>query len=297
MLDIIITVISITIIICIWVILYDSNRFVISKYSFQDSRICQKTRIVVLADLHNKRYGKENERLVEAIRACQPDLIMVAGDIPTAKPGEKLDVAIHLLEKLVGEYPVYYGNGNHEHRMKLYQETYGDMAERYEEALKRLKVNLLVNAHVKLAERGITIYGAEIDKLYYKRFKIQHMDSDYVKSILGQADSDTYHILLAHNPDYFPQYAAWGADLVLAGHVHGGMVRIPFLKKGVISPALRLFPKYDGGLFRQDKSVMLLSRGLGMHTIPIRLFNPGELLVVDLEGIDEKIQNIKSENH
>ena len=75
------------------------------------------------------------------------------------------------------------------------------------------------------------------------------------------------------------------------------MVRIPFLKKGVISPALRLFPKYDGGLFRQDKSVMLLSRGLGMHTIPIRLFNPGELLVVDLEGIDEKIQNIKSENH
>ena len=58
MLDIIITVISITIIICIWVILYDSNRFVISKYSFQDRRIRQKTRIVVLADLHNKRYGK-----------------------------------------------------------------------------------------------------------------------------------------------------------------------------------------------------------------------------------------------
>ena len=283
MLDIIITVISITIIICIWVILYDSNRFVISKYSFQDSRICQKTRIVVLADLHNKRYGKENERLVEAIRACQPDLIMVAGDIPTAKPGAKLDTAVHLLEELTRDYPVYYGNGNHEHRMKLYPETYGDMAEKYGAELKRLGVNLLVNAHMTLPERGITVYGAEIDKCFYKRFKIQSMEPDYLEHILGKPETDTYCILLAHNPDYFPVYADWGADLVLSGHVHGGMVRIPFLKKGVVSPSIRLFPKYDGGLFRQDKSAMLLSRGLGMHTIPIRLFNPGELILVDLE--------------
>lgn len=283
MLDIIITVISIAIIICIWVMLYDSNRFGISKYSFQDRRIRQKTRIVVLADLHNKRYGKENERLVEAIRACQPDLIMVAGDIPTAKPGAKLDTAVQLLEELTRDYPVYYGNGNHEHRMKLYPETYGDMAEKYGEELKRLGVNLLVNAHMTLPERGITIYGAEIDKRFYKRFKIQPMESDYMENILGQADSDTYCILLAHNPDYFPVYADWGADLVLSGHVHGGMVRIPFVKKGIVSPGIRLFPKYDGGLFRQDKSAMLLSRGLGMHTIPIRLFNPGELIMVDLE--------------
>ena len=71
--------------------------------------------------------------------------------------------------------------------------------------------------------------------------------------------------------------------MVLAGHVHGGMVRIPGWK-GIVSPAVRLFPKYDGGLFRIGKSTMLLSRGLGMHTIPIRLFNPGEVLVVDFES-------------
>ena len=286
MLNIIITVLSIIIIICIWVMLYDGSRFVVSEYSFQDKRIRQKTRVVVLADLHNKRYGKNNERLVEAIRACQPDMILVAGDLPTAKPGAKLDVAIHLLEELARDYPIYYGNGNHEHRMKLYPEKYGDMAKEYDKALKRLNVNLLVNAHMELADRGITIYGSVFDKFYYMRFKIQHMVQDYMEHILGQPVQETYNILLAHNPDYFPQYAAWGADLVLSGHVHGGMVRIPFINKGVVSPNVRFFPEYDGGLFRREKSTMLLSRGLGMHTIPVRLFNPGEVLVIDLDKED-----------
>ena len=288
MLDIIITVLSIIIIICIWVMLYDGSRFVVSEYSFQDKRLRRKTRVVVLADLHNKRYGKNNERLVEAIRTCRPDMILVAGDLPTAKPGAKLDVAIHLLEELARDYPIYYGNGNHEHRMKLYPEKNGDMAKEYDEALKRLNVNLLVNAHMELADRGITIYGSEIDKFYYKRFKIQHMEPDYMGHILGQPVQETYNILLAHNPDYFPQYAAWGADLVLSGHVHGGLVRIPFIKKGVVSPNVRFFPEYDGGLFRREKSTMLLSRGLGMHTIPVRLFNPGEVLVIDLDKEDSE---------
>lgn len=286
MLDIIITVVSIIAIICIWVMLYDSNRFVVSKYCFQDKRIHKKTRAVVLADLHNKRYGKNNERLVEAIRACQPDFILVAGDLLTAKPGASLAVAVHLLEELAKDYPIYYGNGNHEHRLRLYPENYGDMAKEYQEVLNRLGVRVLANAHVDLQERGITIYGSEIDRFYYKRFKVQKMEGDYLNSILGQPGKDTYNILLAHNPDYFPQYAAWGADLVLSGHVHGGMVRIPFLKKGVVSPNVRLFPEYDGGRFERDKSVMLLSRGLGMHTIPIRLFNPGELIVIDFEPED-----------
>ncbi len=283
MLNIIVTVICVIGIICIWVMLYDSNRFVISRHWFQDKRIRKKTRVVVLSDLHNKIYGKNNERLVEAIRTCQPDFILVAGDLLTAKPNASLDVAIELLEQLVKDYPVYYGNGNHEHRLKLYPETYGDMAERYDEALKRLGVNLLVNAHVTLEGRGITIYGSEIDRLYYERLKINTMEPDYLKRILGQPVKDTYNILLAHNPDYFPQYAAWGADMVFAGHVHGGMVRVPFVNKGVVSPSVRLFPEYDGGLYERDKSRMLLGRGLGMHTIPIRLFNPGELLVVDFE--------------
>lgn len=281
--DVVITVIAVIIVIMMWIILYDSNRFVLQQYRLQDPRIRRSVRMVVLADLHNKRYGRDNEKLLQAIDECHPDMILIAGDILTAKPRAKLDVAVDLLTRLAEKYPIYYANGNHEHRLKLYPETYGDMGERYEEALQKIGIHRLVNEHSDLADAGIRIYGSEIDRKYYKRFGILPMETEYLDSILGQPSGEWYSILIAHDPDYFPQYAEWGADLVLAGHVHGGMVRVPFWGRGVISPNVRLFPKYDGGRFERGQAVMLLSRGLGMHTIPIRLFNPGEVLVVDLE--------------
>ena len=107
------------------------------------------------------------------------------------------------------------------------------------------------------------------------------MDPEYLPGILGQPSEEYFNILIAHDPDYFPKYADWGADLVLSGHVHGGMVRVPFWGKGVVSPNVR-FSKIRWRRVYHRKSRMLLSRGLGMHTIPIRLFNPGEILEVEL---------------
>jgi hypothetical protein len=167
--------------------------------------------------------------------------------------------------------------------MELYPEKYGDMAEKYEAGLKCAGVDRLVNSHCALEKENIVIYGSQIDKIYYKRFKIQPMEKNYLGSILGQPNKDRYNILIAHNPDYFPYYADWGADLVLSGHIHGGMVRIPFINKGVVSPNVSFFPKYDAGMYREKESTMILSRGLGMHTIPIRLFNPAELVTIDFD--------------
>lgn len=283
MADILITILGVAAIIFIWVILYDSNRFVVRQHQVTDRRIKKKARAVVLADLHNKRYGRENERLLEAIRGQKPDFILVAGDLVTAKPRKSLEPAIQLLKELARDYPIYYGNGNHEYRMKLYPKTYGDMASRYGQALEELGIDPLVNNRMVLTEYGIAVCGVEIGRELYRRFRIPEMPEDYMTRMLGQSPEDLYTVLLAHNPDYFPQYAAWGADLVLSGHVHGGVVRIPFLNRGVVSPGLRLFPKYDGGIFKEGKSTMVLSRGLGMHTIYIRLFNPAELWVVEFE--------------
>lgn len=283
--NILITVLTVLVLIALWIMIYDGNRFVVRRHTFQDVRIKRDCRAVVLADLHNKRYGRDNEKLIQAIRETEPDFILVAGDILTAKPGATLDIALQLLETLAKDYPIYYGNGNHEQRLRLYPQTYGDMGERYAEGLRALGIEPLVNAHVQLENCGIVVYGAEIDRCYYKRFGVQPMADTYMQSLLGVPDENSYHILLAHNPDYFPQYAEWGADLVLAGHVHGGMVRIPFWGKGVASPNIRLFPKYDGGSFGEGQSTMLVSRGLGMHTIPVRLLNPGELLVLDFQNV------------
>lgn len=287
MLDIILIIVVFIVIILVWVMLYDGTRFVIVKHRITAPQIKKTYRAVVLADLHNKQYGKGNEWLLKAIDEQKPDGIWIAGDILTAQPGKSMQVAIELITALAEKYPVFYGNGNHEHRLKLYPQTYGNMAEEYAQALTKANVTPMVNCHILLEENNIAVYGAEIDREYYKRFTIPQMEEDYLSKLLGQADAKRYTVLLAHNPDYFPNYAAWGADLVLSGHVHGGMVRIPGWK-GMVSPNVRFFPKYDGGIFREGKSAMILSRGLGMHTIPVRLFNPGELIVVTLE--EEKVE-------
>ncbi len=282
MLDILFTIAGIAAIILIWIMLYDSNRFVVVQHAFCDARIRKPFRFVVLADLHDNQYGRENGRLAAAIREQKPDAVLVAGDMLTAKPGKKHDRVIALFRQLAEEYPIYYANGNHEYRLKIYPDVYEDDADKFEDALSNIGIHRLVNERVILPEVGISIYGSEIDRYYYRRFRVGNMDGQYLEQLLGPACDQQYNILLAHNPDYFSRYAEWGADLVLSGHIHGGIVRIPG-GKGVLSPAIRFFPKYDGGIFREGESTMLLSRGLGLHTIPFRLFNPGELLVVDLK--------------
>lgn len=281
MTDVVIILLGIAFILLLWVMIYDSNRFVIRRLELSDRRITKPVRAVVLADLHNKRYGKENGILLEAIREQKPDMVLIAGDILTAQPGKTMEPAICFLRELSKEYPVYYGNGNHEQRLKLYPQIYGDMAERYGQALEEMGVEPLANGHTVLEDCGINVYGVEIAKSYYKRFQKVSMEKEYLQQVLGTPDNSRYTVLLAHNPDFFPAYAAWGADLTVSGHVHGGVARVPLWGRGVLAPSMRFFPRYDGGIFREDKAVMLLSRGLGMHTIPIRIFNPGELWVVE----------------
>lgn len=282
MIEIICGIVGIGALFCVAVIIADTHRFVVKETVLHSEKVKQDTTFVVLADLHNKSFGKGNTRLLEKIREAHPDMILLAGDMLNAKPGADFDETAEFIKKLADEYPVLYGIGNHEHRLELYPDVYGTMYEEYWSALKHENIVPLVNAHVEFSKRGICVFGAQIDKRFYKRFKIQQMEQGYLTGLLGEPKKELFTVLLAHNPDYFESYAAWGADLVLSGHVHGGIVRLPFLG-GVLSPACRLFPKYDGGLYEREKSTMLLSRGLGSHTIPVRMLNPGELHVVTLK--------------
>ncbi|MDE6607533.1 MAG: metallophosphoesterase [Lachnospiraceae bacterium] len=264
------------------IMLYDTHRFITVETKLRSKKIKKGVTLVVLADLHNKSYGKDNCRLLKKINEIHPDMVLVAGDMLNAKPGADFSKTAVFLQKLAKEYKLLYGIGNHEHRLCLYPEVYGSMHEEYWQALQNKNITKLENQRVQFDEEGICVYGAQIGKEFYKRFKLKNMKETYLKRILGEPDKRYFNILLAHNPDYFESYAAWGADLVFSGHVHGGIVRLPFLG-GVLSPACRLFPKYDGGIYKEKDSTMLLSRGLGSHTIPVRLFNPGELHAVYLQ--------------
>ena len=261
----------------------DSSRFVVVKYRMTSPKLLKRCRIVMLSDLHNKEYGTHNGRLVEAVHAQEPDLIIVAGDMVTSD-GKRTQFKepLELLRQLALRYPVYYGTGNHEYRIKPSRAVYAEKYKRYAEALRKYGGRLLENGRVYLPEYNMEICGLELGRAYYKRLRRRHMDGQCISRLLGKSRTDCLEALIGHNPDYFEQYAAWGAELVFAGHVHGGVVRVPALG-GVISPAARLFPKYDGGSFEEYGSRMILGRGLGMHTIPVRAFNPGELVVVELE--------------
>ncbi|MBQ9123335.1 MAG: metallophosphoesterase [Lachnospiraceae bacterium] len=265
----------------LWVSLYDTHHFQVSMHSFTSSKIKKQMRFVMLSDLHGQEYGRENQILLDAIRDLKPDGILIAGDMITALKNTKTEKVEKFLTALSKEYNVYYGNGNHEQKIILYPERFGDLAERYKDALDRAGIQPLVNQNVNLPECGICIYGAEIEHSYYKRMSKVTMEVDYLKGILGDLDQSRFNILLAHNPDFFHTYAKWGADLVLSGHVHGGIARLPFLG-GVIAPSLKLFPKYDGGVYQSGQSTMILGRGIGTHSPNVRFFNPGEVVVVDL---------------
>lgn len=269
------------------VMVYDSNRFVTVSYRISDPKIKKKARLVLLADLHNKQYGKDNEELLAAIEEAAPDLILCAGDLMTSVPGKSMEPAEKFVEKLAEKYPFYYGNGNHEYRIYHDEEKFGTMGEEYRHFLRQCKVRLLESATAWLPLWGLKIVGLDLTGEHYHRFKDGVLPSEELESMIGKYDDGVYTILLAHNPAFFESYAEWGADLVLSGHVHGGVMRLPWIG-GVLSTSFRFFPKYDGGMFERGKKKMIVSRGLGSHTIPIRIFNPAELVVIDLEPEKER---------
>lgn len=278
--------------ICI-ISMIENRKIAITRYQISSPKIpksFQDCRIMVLADLHNACFGEKNETLLRMIREQQPDYILLAGDMMIGKPGRPTDVPAHLIKELAGNYPVYYAKGNHELRVSLYRETYGHMWKDYQKELEG-RVTWLVNDHVRLTRAGASIwlYGLDIAPDYYKRFRHRPMEVNYLTDALGEPEPEAYRILLAHNPDYFPEYAAWGADLVLSGHLHGGMIRLPFLG-GMLSPMFHFFPKYARGRYEEQNSVLLLSGGLGNHTFKFRVNNLPELLLITLSHEEKEAE-------
>lgn len=264
------------------IIIRDMNRFVVVSYRVKSTKVKEKFSFVLLSDLHNKSYGRHNEKLAEAILDLKPDCAIVAGDMYTSRAGSSYEHAVELLGAISEKLPVYMANGNHEHKTDYDRKTFGDMYDRYRAELDSYGLKPLVNERVQLADRNISICGSQIGRECFQHFKRFPMPEDYLDKLVGRAEKDKFQILIAHNPDYFEEYAAWGADLVLSGHIHGGIVRFPGLG-GMVSPAVKLFPKYDGGIFQIGGSTMILSRGLGTHAIPVRMWNPGELVYVTVE--------------
>lgn len=246
-------------------------------------------RIVMLSDLHNRLWGKDQSQLLQAIDELAGDMILCAGDMLIGKEQAGVEHAVTLFEGLAKRrVPVIVGNGNHESRMRQQLAVYGRQYQQYADRLKSLGVRILENETMDMdhGSMHLSIHGYEMPLKYYRKFCMLDYGTEDLTERFGSVDETSYHILLAHNPVYFETYAAWGADLTLSGHLHGGIIRIPGIG-GVITPQAKLFPKYDRGLFEKNGKYMAVSAGLGEHTVPIRIFNPPQLICIEIKGTGE----------
>lgn len=241
---------------------YSNSKLGVARYEIEDKKIARPLKIVHLSDLHAKRFGTKNCRLVRAVAREKPDIIVFTGDIIHLyrKPGE--EAALELVEQLVKIAPFYYVSGNHEMRYKNYREFSKKLADSGAVVLE----NQYVMTH------GVALVGLGCAQL--KNNTIFEITPDF----------DTYKILLAHEPQFLRRYARAGYDLVLSGHAHGGQWRIPFTDQGIYAPGQGLLPELTSGEHILGSTHMIISRGLGNSEFPLRINNRPEVVVIELRG-------------
>ena len=247
--------------------------FELTEYKISSDRLPEEFsgfRIVQISDLHGSRFGAENRRLVEAVIAQKPDLIALTGDLITT--GADLPAVEELLRGIAGIAPAYFVCGNHEWASGCVDELTA-MMERY-------GVRYLSNEYEPLSRgRARIIVAGEEDP----NGRADMPKPDEFIAQLRQEYPEDFVLMLGHRNFWVQQYPALPVDLILSGHAHGGIVRMPFVG-GLLDVQHRLGAQYEKGLYASGSYVMAVSRGLGNSIIVPRLFNRPELVTIVLES-------------
>lgn len=224
-------------------------------------------RIVQLSDFHGADFAEE---LSELVRAETPDIIVITGDILTEKT--ELPQVEKLLRSISGLAPVYFISGNHDFGSGAIDEI--------SEMLADYGVRYLRNGYVNIEKNGarIVLAGVEDPNSY-----ADMPSPDEVAKRLREEYPHDYAVLLGHRNYWAEEYPALPVDLILCGHAHGGLIRLPGVG-GLISTDRTLFPDYDGGMYDCGGYTLIVSRGLGNSVSVPRLFNRPELVCVTLSA-------------
>lgn len=288
----------------------------INFYTCRSRSLRRKIRLVFLSDLHEAEFGEGNKELLDRISELSPALVLIGGDSIISRKyrrsrrdnSDSVDRTCALLNKLKKRYKVAYAMGNHETRML---EKAG-LREPYPEELpEQVKEESLAAAGrffsaaegIRLLDSSeyspedypeLIISGVTLPREYYKRLLFRKKKEltafDYIRysgkspEVSGEGK---FRIALLHSPLYHKEAIENGEELVLSGHFHGGTIRIPYLG-GLMSPQLQFFVKESAGEFLYKNGRMLVSRGLGTHSVNLRINNFPELTVIDLMPEQEK---------
>lgn len=223
-------------------------------------------RIVQISDLHNAKFGKNNQKLVDRIRECEPDMIVLTGDLVDSNH-TNVDRAVQFVDEIVKICPVYYVTGNHEYWLEKSE---------YDELM-----DGLIGAGVVILDDQVVEISRGDAKFRLVGLDDKSLADGTLEALLS--DEKEFTVVLAHEPQYLARYAGTGVDLVLSGHAHGGQFRLPFVG-GIVAPDQGFLPEYTAGEYYMDGTEMIVSRGLGNSVIPVRLFNYPEIVCVELVG-------------
>ena len=227
--------------------------------------------IVQLSDLHGASFGEDNAELIAAVAAQDPDLIFLTGDIQDRYRKTPASYTAAIGRAMAGIAPTDFVTGNHEW-------AFPDVRE-LKRSLKDAGVTVLTNEFVALERDGGVIFLAGIDDP--NGFADQKSPEALAEEVKAAADGG-FWMLLAHRNNYFEkQYSGLGADLVISGHGHGGLIRLPFTD-GLVSTDRTFFPSYTAGLYQKNGSTLFVTRGLGNSGRTFRLFNRPQIAVLTL---------------
>lgn len=232
-------------------------------------------RIAHISDLHNAEMGKDNEKLLTMLREAEPDIIAITGDLIDSRNTD-IEIALEFTGAAMEIAPCYYVTGNHEARVSEYDELKAGLTEQGVAVLDDERMELVLSGKT-IALLGVNDPSFQTDYLLG--------DSETVMKSKLQEISDAeneFTILLSHRPELFEVYADNNMDLVLSGHAHGGQFRLPFVG-GLVAPNQGLFPKYDAGLYTEENSNMIVSRGIGNSILPFRFNNRPEVILIELK--------------
>ena len=235
-------------------------------------------RIAHISDLHNTEMGKDNKKLLDMLREAKPDIIAITGDLIDSRNTD-IEIALKFTGAAMEIAPCYYVTGNHEARASEF--------DKLKEGMIELGVAVLEDGCIELEQSGETITLLGVNDPSFQTDYLFGDSKTVMQSKLQEIinEEETYTILLSHRPELFEVYRESKVDLVLSGHAHGGQFRLPFVG-GLVAPNQGLFPKYDAGLYTEDNTNMIVSRGIGNSILPFRFNNRPEVILIELKYND-----------
>lgn len=245
------------------------------EYDIEVPEALSGLRILFISDLHCNPLICNNVHVMQRFKEETPDVILLAGDM-ISKYGKKENRRVPaFLKELTKIAPVVYGMGNHEEVLRT---NFPEQFKEYRQQVEAMGIFFPDNEVVSLVLQGknVDFAGLTLKHEYYYKRKRQALPTEAIElPIMSDPDRT---ILLAHFPDHFPSYTKF-ASLVFSGHNHGGIIRLPFVG-GIISPQL-YWPPYTRGCYTKEDSTMVVSAGIGSHSLPARLFNRVEYCIIN----------------